>query len=108
MSNCIDHPEVAAMEKQISELKQKLAELRRKHGSQTITQDYSFKTWDGGELSLAQLFGDKRDLILVHNMGKHCAYCTLWADGFNGVVPHLEDRAAFVVVSNDPPDVQKT
>ena len=38
--------------------------------------------------------------------GRGCVYCTMWADGFNGVVPHLEDRAAFVVVSPDEPHVQ--
>ena len=26
----------------------------------------------------------------IHNMGKGCPYCTLWADGFNGVAKHLE------------------
>ena len=31
----------------------------------------------------------------------------MWADGFNGVLPHLEDRAAFVVSTPDAPDVQR-
>ena len=31
----------------------------------------------------------------------------MWADGFNGVLPHLEDRAAFVVSTPDEPDVQR-
>ena len=57
-------------------------------------------------VSLSSLFGDKDDLIVVHNMGRGCAYCTMWADGFNGVVAHLEDRAAFVVISPDEPEVQ--
>ena len=39
-------------------------------------------------------------------MGKSCAYCTMWADGFNGVLKHLEDRAAFVVISPDDPAAQ--
>ena len=46
---------------------------------------------------------EKEDLILIHNMGKKCAYCTLWADGFNGVRQHLQDRAGFVVISPDEP-----
>jgi predicted dithiol-disulfide oxidoreductase (DUF899 family) len=40
-------------------------------------------------------------------MGAACRYCTLWADGFNGILPHLEDRAAFVVCSPDTPEQQK-
>lgn len=44
--------------------------------------------------------------MVVHNMGKSCPYCTLWADGFNGVVDHLGNRAPFVVVSPDDPKTQ--
>jgi predicted dithiol-disulfide oxidoreductase (DUF899 family) len=40
-------------------------------------------------------------------MGSFCSYCTLWADGFNGVLPHLEDRVPVVVISPDPPDKQR-
>ena len=40
-------------------------------------------------------------------MGRGCSYCTLWADGFNGLRHHFEDRAAFVVVSPDTPEQQK-
>jgi predicted dithiol-disulfide oxidoreductase (DUF899 family) len=69
--------------------------------------DYRFET-PRGEIRLSQLFGDKRDLIVVHNMGSTCASCTMWADGFNGVYQHLAARAAFVVVSNDASDLQKT
>ena len=31
----------------------------------------------------------------------------MWADGFNGVLPHLENRAAFVVSSPDDPATQR-
>lgn len=70
-------------------------------------QDYSLTEWDDKSVKLSQLFGDKAELILIHNMGKHCPMCTMWADGFNGVLHHLEDRAAFVVVSPDSPNAQK-
>jgi predicted dithiol-disulfide oxidoreductase (DUF899 family) len=39
-------------------------------------------------------------------MGKSCPACTMWADGFNGVLAHLQDRAAFVVSSPDDPQIQ--
>ena len=68
-------------------------------------QDYVFKDVKE-EVKLSELFGKKDELVLIHNMGSHCTYCTMWADGFNGVLPHLEDRAAFVVVSSDSPALQ--
>jgi predicted dithiol-disulfide oxidoreductase (DUF899 family) len=52
---------------------------------------------------LSQLFGDQRYLFVIHNMGRGCEYCTIWADGFNGVLPQLQSRAAFVLVSPDSP-----
>lgn len=57
----------------------------------------------GAPATLAQLFGAKRDLIVVHNMGARCAYCTMWADGYAGLYKHISDRAAFVVASPDEP-----
>jgi predicted dithiol-disulfide oxidoreductase (DUF899 family) len=69
-------------------------------------EDYRLAT-TAGEVRLSGLFGDKQDLIVVHNMGTSCAYCTLWADGFNGVYRHLASRAAFVVTSPNAPDVQR-
>ena len=69
--------------------------------------DYVFKDWDNKDVKLSSLFESKEDLILVHNMGKRCSHCTMWADGFNGVVDHLQDRAAFVIVSPDSPETQK-
>lgn len=69
-------------------------------------QDYELIGADGAPVRLSELFGAKDDLIVVHNMGAGCAYCTTWADGFNGVLQHLEDRASFVVVSPDAPEKQ--
>ncbi len=69
-------------------------------------RDYVFSTPDGS-IQLAEFFGAKDDLIVIHNMGSACSYCTLWADGFNGVHDHLADRAAFVVCSPDAPDAQR-
>jgi predicted dithiol-disulfide oxidoreductase (DUF899 family) len=54
------------------------------------------------------MFGDKKDLIVIHNMGKSCGYCTMWADGFIGVYKHIERKAAFVLVSPDAPEIQKS
>jgi predicted dithiol-disulfide oxidoreductase (DUF899 family) len=69
-------------------------------------QDYGFATPEG-TVRLSDLFGDKRDLIVILNMGTSCPSCTLWADGYNGLYPHISDRAAFVVSSPDTPQVQQ-
>jgi len=70
-------------------------------------KDYSFKDWNNNSVALSELFKDKEDLIVVHNMGTSCPYCTMWADGYNGVLQHLEDRTAFAMVSNDDIATQK-
>lgn len=82
------------------ELQQELAET-----AHTSVGDYVFQTLEG-PVTLKSLFGDKRDLFVVHNMGTGCNSCSMWADGLNGFYPHIADRAALVVASPDVPKVQ--
>ena len=98
--------QVDELEYQLQDIKQKLAELRRQRPREEI-RDYQLLDSEGREAPLSSLFGDQSRLILVHNMGRHCAYCTMWADGFTGLLPHLESRAAFAVTSPDLPEAQK-
>lgn len=72
----------------------------------TEIKDYQFETLDG-QVSLAELFGQHERLLVIHNMGQACRYCTLWGDGLNGFVPHLESTLALVMVSKDSPEVQR-
>ncbi len=95
---------IAALENEVVEKQRELAELRREVPPEPV-KDYLLQG-AFGPVRLSELFGEKPDLILIHNMGKGCSYCTLWADGFNGEVDHLQDRAAFVVCSPDAPEVQ--
>jgi len=94
------------LQKELTQKKRQLNELRHSLPPEPVAE-YRFINAEGREAGLSDLFGDRRDLIVVHNMGKSCPYCTLWADGFNGMVGHFTDRAVFVVVSPDPPDVQR-
>jgi predicted dithiol-disulfide oxidoreductase (DUF899 family) len=96
-------PEIRSLMSQLDALHLKLAEARRIAQSPRPVADYEFQAADGSPVRLSQLFGEKVDLLIVHNMGKRCTYCTMWADGFNGLRPHLQDRAAFVVASPDDP-----
>ena len=97
--------ELAAAWADLEKAQQRLKEVRRQVPSEPV-QDYQLHGPDGA-ISLSDLFGDKSDLILIHNMGTGCPYCTMWADGFNGVIHHLEDRSAFVVVSPDSVETQQ-
>ena len=98
-------PEIEALCREIDAKQKQLAEMLKEDPPREV-EDYAFVGKDDAEVRLSDLFGEKEDLVLVHNMGAACPYCTLWADGFNGVVPHLEDRAGFVVVSPDEPAKQ--
>ena len=85
----------------------KLTDLRRQIPPEEVP-DYILKGQDNKKVRLSEMFDNKEDLIVIHNMGSNCSYCTMWADGFNGVLQHLKSRAAFVVVSPDPPHIQFT
>jgi predicted dithiol-disulfide oxidoreductase (DUF899 family) len=91
--------------RQIADLREKMRAAQAEAEPQEV-QDYVLATAEG-PVRLSELFGRRDDLIAIHNMGASCAYCTLWADGFNGLYPHLADRAAFVVASPDPPEAQR-
>jgi len=99
-------------QERLGELRERIAALRQQ--MQAVqdgvepqpVEDYAFATPEG-ERRLSQLFGDKDDLFVIHNMGAGCSYCTLWADGYNGVYPQLATRAAFVVSSPDAAETQR-
>ena len=97
---------IDALETRLGETRRELAALRRMR-KQEIVKDYEFRDWSGRVVHLSALAEGRRDLIVVHNMGVSCAYCTLWADGFVGLLPHLESRASFVVASPDATEVQR-
>ncbi|HEX3538002.1 MAG TPA: DUF899 family protein [Stellaceae bacterium] len=86
-------------------MRQKMRAVQRQVEPEEV-EDYRFRSADG-EVRLSHLFGEKEYLFVIHNMGTGCPNCTMWADGFNGVLPHLEDRAAFVVSSPDSPETQR-
>jgi predicted dithiol-disulfide oxidoreductase (DUF899 family) len=98
--------QISDLDQELMQKREKLTQLRLKLPSEEV-KDHALKNWDGKSVKLSQLFGKHDELIVIHNMGASCAYCTLWADGFNGIVDHLNDRAAFVVVTPDAPSAQK-
>ncbi len=97
--------EIADIEGQIFKLTEKLNELRGQSDG-TEVRNYGFETLNG-TTTLLDLFGTQDKLLVIHNMGQGCRYCTLWADGLNGFVPHLESTMSLVLVSKDAPDLQR-
>jgi predicted dithiol-disulfide oxidoreductase (DUF899 family) len=96
---------LAHYRQQIAQLRGKMRALQQTLEAQEVS-DYEFSTTEG-KVRLSELFGDKEYLFVIHNMGASCPNCTLWADGFNGILPHIENRAAFVVASPDEPAAQQ-
>jgi len=97
--------EIRDIEQNIHTLMERLAKLQKSNrGNEVI--NYSFSTIEG-EINLLDLFGEKDKLLLIHNMGQGCRYCTLWADGLNGFLPHLEATISVVLVSKDVPQLQR-
>lgn len=92
--------ELKAAEEQFQAAREKLLAVRRGQPPLKI-KDYVLTTTHGKPVMLSDLFAGKDELMVIHNMGRGCAYCTLWADGFNGVWQHLANRVPFAVVTPD-------
>lgn len=96
--------DVRRLEDEIAKLKARLSQLRRVAPRKPV-RDYEFRRSDGTPVRLSELFGGKSDLLIIHNMGRACPYCTLWADGFSGIAHHLASRSGIALVSPDEPEV---
>jgi len=92
--------------------RERVAELRRKLPRDHVVEDQVFQEIRDGQLvdvRLSELFDDTdKPLILMHFMyggsqTSPCPMCTCWADGYDGVLPHLEQNAHFAAfVAGDP------
>ena len=96
---------IAELQQQIFKSIEELEELQRGNSGEEVP-NYSFAT-QGGEVSLLDLFAGRDKLLMIHNMGQGCRYCTMWADGLNGILPHLESAMAVAFVSKDEPELQR-
>jgi len=86
-----------------------VAAMRRALPLGPVVPDYAFVEGDN-RVRLSELFTDgKPYLILYHLMywaddDDFCPMCSLWIDGFNGVAPHVTQRANLVIASRAPFD----
>ena len=94
-------------EKALRDQRERVAALRRQLPLDTATDDAVFEELREGEraqVRLSELFDDpSQALIIMHFMfgkkqTKPCPMCTMWADGYDGVMEHLRERVSFVVL----------
>ena len=96
-----------AEEKAFTRARDALSRKRRELPWVKVDKAYAFDGPNGKE-TLADLFGDKSQLIVYHFMlgpdwEEGCPSCSLLADHFDGAATHLAQRdVAFVVVSRAP------
>ncbi|MFM9874397.1 MAG: DUF899 family protein [Fimbriimonadaceae bacterium] len=93
---------IPELEKQISDLKTQLKEARKTNPPEPV-KNYEFQTTTGNA-KLADLFGDKSDLYIIHNMGKSCSYCTHWADVLSPVMNRITNVSAIALCTPDELD----
>ena len=110
--------ELRKAEVELMRQREKVAALRRRLPPGTPVTDYEFlegpRRLDDGDgpltrVRLSQLFSSpKRALVVQHVMyGKRqtspCPMCTMWVDGLDAVVSHIEQQADYVVASAADP-----
>ncbi len=89
---------------EIMKLKQTLAKEIANREPEAV-EDWELTNLDGTKVQLSDLFAEKSELLVIHNMGRGCSYCSLWGDAMIGIADHLQQRCGFVLCSNDPPEV---
>jgi predicted dithiol-disulfide oxidoreductase (DUF899 family) len=99
--------ELLEAEKELPRRSDELARKRQQLPWVRIEKEYRFET-DEGSASLADLFGERSQLLVYHFMfgpeyTAGCPACSAIADGFNGSVVHLENHdVAMMAVSRAP------
>jgi len=96
-----------AKEKKFTKLRDQLNVQRRALPWEKVEKRYAFEG-PGGQQTLAELFDGRSQLVVYHFMfgpdwQAGCPHCSHWADNFNGVIVHLNQRdVTMVAVSRAP------
>src|ERR1700734_1306218 len=94
-------------EKELTRRSDELARRRQQLPWVRVDKDYVFNT-EKGEQTLRDLFAGRSQLLVYHFMfgpdyKAGCPSCSSIADGFNGIVVHLQNHdIAFSAVSRAP------
>jgi predicted dithiol-disulfide oxidoreductase (DUF899 family) len=94
-------------EKEFTRLRDELSRERRELPWVRIEKNYVFEGENGKE-SLSDLFAGRSQLIVYHFMFDPgwkvgCKSCSFWADNFNGIIQHLNQRDASLVAISAAP-----
>lgn len=96
-----------AKEKEFTRLRDAVNQARRELPWEVVHEDYSFDGPDGTE-TLSALFGGRSQLVVYHFMfdlawTAGCPICSFWADNFNPIIGHLNQRdVTMIAVSRAP------
>jgi predicted dithiol-disulfide oxidoreductase (DUF899 family) len=99
--------ELLAREKDFTRLRDQLSQQRRALPWERVDNDYVFEG-PHGPVTLPALFAGRGQLIVYHFMfdpqdDEGCPHCSFWADNFNGIIVHLNQRdVSFVAISRAP------
>src|SRR5438105_2801977 len=88
--------QLLAREKEFTRVQDRLSQERRDLPWERVEKDYVFEG-PAGTVSLPALFGGKSQLAVYHFMfdpkdDEGCADCSFWADSFDGIAVHLNQR----------------
>ena len=98
-----------AKEKEFTRLRDQLSQQRRALPWAKVEKAYIFDGPSGKE-SFAELFARRSQLLVYHFMfhpswNEGCKSCSFWADNFNGIMVHLNQRdVTMAVISKAPLD----
>jgi predicted dithiol-disulfide oxidoreductase (DUF899 family) len=101
--------EFLAKEKAFTRERDAISEARRQLPWVKVDKRYELEG-SRGKQTLGDLFGGKSQLIVYHFMfgpdwEAGCSSCSFWADNFDGIITHLEQRdVAMVAISRAPYD----
>jgi len=96
-----------AKEKEFTRLRDELSQQRRELPWERVDKTYVFDGANGKE-TLSDLFAGRSQLIVYHFMfgpdwTEGCKSCSFWADNFNNIIVHLNQRDATMVVISKAP-----
>jgi predicted dithiol-disulfide oxidoreductase (DUF899 family) len=97
-----DRLDLLKKEKEFTRLRDQLSRQRRELPWEKVDKDYTFET-ESGVQSLGDLFDGRSQLIVSHFMfgadwEQGCPSCSFWADTYNNVGSHLNQRDISMVV----------
>lgn len=96
-----------AKEKEFTRLRDELSQQRRELPWEKVEKKYIFDGPNGKE-TLSDLFAGRSQLIVYHFMfgpdwNEGCKSCSFWADNFNNIIVHLNQRDATMVAISKAP-----